>query len=118
MIAEVAAPTATQRTIRRSILILMAAIASLLIAWQWRASRLEAAFLIVSLAPLIAPLPGLIRGRRFTYAWCSLLTIPYMALGVTEIIADPAQRWAPAMLLLLAFAWLIALVAYLRVTRV
>jgi uncharacterized membrane protein len=118
MIAGVEATTATQGMIRRSILILMTAIASLLIAWQWRASRLQGTFLIVSLAPLVVPLPGLLRGRRFTYAWCSLLTIPYMALGVTEIIANPAHRWAPAMLLLLAFAWLIALVAYLRVTRV
>jgi uncharacterized membrane protein len=117
MIAHGAAPAATQRTIRRLILILMAAIALLLIAWQWHASRAEAALLIVSLAPLVAPLPGLIRGRRFTYAWCSLLTIPYMALAVTEILADPTRRLAPATLLLLAFGWLIALVAYLRVTR-
>jgi uncharacterized membrane protein len=117
MMAEAGA-AATQRKIRRSILILMTAIASVLIAWQWHAPRVQAALLIVSLVPLVAPLPGLIRRRRFTYAWCSLLTIPYMALGVTEVIADPTHRWAPATLLLLAFAWLIALVAYLRVTRV
>lgn len=113
-----AGPTATRDKIRSSILILMTAIAAVLIAWQWHAPRFEAVLLIVSLAPLLTPLPGLIRGRRFTYAWCSLLTIPYMALAVTEVIADPTHRWAPATLLLLAFAWLIALVAYLRVTRV
>ncbi|HZF26643.1 MAG TPA: DUF2069 domain-containing protein [Steroidobacteraceae bacterium] len=117
MIAEVGAAAALVRTIRGWVLALMALIATLLIAWQWHAARFQAALLVLSLAPLLAPLPGLIRGRRYTYAWCSMLTIPYMALGLTELIADSAHRLAPATLLLLAFAWLIALVAYLRVTR-
>jgi uncharacterized membrane protein len=114
---EPAADEVRPRALRTWVLALMAAIALVLIAWQWHASRMQAALLVISLAPLVAPLPGLIRGLRFTYAWCSLLTIPYMALGLTEIIADSSHRLAPASLLLLAFGWLIALVAYLRVTR-
>lgn len=110
-------PKSAANTLRNSIFGLMAVIAALLVAWQLRAANPRSWLLIPSLAPLLSPLPGLILGRRRTFAWCSLLTIPYMALGVTELIADPANRVIPAALLLLAFAWLVALVAYLRVTR-
>ena len=49
----------------------------------------------LSLAPLVIPLGGLVRGRRHTFAWCSLLAIPYMALGVTELISDPRRARFP-----------------------
>ena len=62
----------------------------------------------------IRPRFGVMRAREFlmkdAYSF-------HMALGVTEVIADPAHRAIPATLLVLAFAWLVTLVAYLRVTR-
>lgn len=112
------APNPTgQRRLRRLVLGLIALIALTLLAWHWNTATRHPWLLALSLAPLLIPLAGLVRGHRQTYVWCSLLTIPYMALGVTELIADPRRRAAPATLLLLAFAWLVALIAYLRVTR-
>ena len=102
---------------RRIVLGLMALIALTLLAWQWNTASRHPWLLALSLAPLLIPLAGLVRGHRLTYAWCALLTLPYMALGVTELISNPLRRAAPAALLLLAFAWLVALIAYLRVTR-
>lgn len=43
-------------------------------------------------APLALPLPGLWRGRRYTYQWCSLLVLFYAGFGLTEAIATPAAR--------------------------
>lgn len=42
--------------------------------------------------PLWFAVPGLLRGRGYTYAWLSLLTLLYMALGLTEAFATPAVR--------------------------
>ena len=110
-------PRVIARTLRNLIFGLMALVAILLVVWQLHGARQHVWLLALSLAPLVIPLPGLMRGRRHTFAWCSLLTIPYMALAVTELIADPTARAIAATLLLLAFGWLVALVAYLRVTR-
>jgi uncharacterized membrane protein len=115
--AETANRARTAAALRIATLGVMALIASLLIAWQWQAATPRLWLQVLSLVPLLTPLPGLIRQERRTFAWASLLTIPYMALAVTEVIADPTHRAIPAALLLLAFAWLIILVAYLRVTR-
>jgi len=112
-----ASAAATLRVLRPVVLGLMALIALTLLAWQWNAARHHPWLLALSIAPLFLPLAGLARGHRYTYAWCSLLTIPYMALGVTELISDPRRRAVPGALLLLAFAWLVALIAYLRASR-
>ena len=117
MSAETADPAANADALRVAILCVMALIALVLTAWHWRGTTPRSWLLVLSLVPLLIPLPGLIHRERRTFAWASLLTIPYMALGVTEVIADPAHRAIPATLLLLAFAWLVTLIAYLRVTR-
>jgi uncharacterized membrane protein len=53
--------------------------------------------------PLLAPLRGLVRGSRHTYAWATLFTIPYFAFAVTELLANPRARWVAAMSLLLHY---------------
>lgn len=45
-------------------------------------------------APLLLPLPGLIRGRAYTYAWSSLLTLLYLTWILTELLANPAAHSA------------------------
>jgi uncharacterized membrane protein len=66
---------------------------------------------------LLAPLPGLLRGRRYTYAWATLFAIPYLIFAVTELLANPRARWVAALSLLLVFAWFCAMVLYLRASR-
>ena len=43
-------------------------------------------------APLMLPLPGLIRGRAYTHAWTSLLALFYIAWALTELLANPPAR--------------------------
>jgi uncharacterized membrane protein len=69
------------------------------------------------LLPVVAPLPGLIRGRRRTYAWATLCVAPYFIYGATEVIANPAVRGAAGAILFASLAWFVALVGYLRLSR-
>lgn len=69
------------------------------------------------LLPLAAPIPGIVRGIRRTYAWATLCVTPYFIYGITEVIANPAVRGAAAAILFASFAWFVALVAYLRMSR-
>ena len=69
------------------------------------------------LLPLALPLPGLVRRDRRTYAWATLCLTPHVIYGLTELVANPALRVHAGSMLLLAVALLVALVAYLRLTR-
>jgi uncharacterized membrane protein len=72
---------------------------------------------IALLLPVAAPIPGLLRGTRRTYAWATLCVAPYFVYGVTEVIANPAVRGTAAAILFASLAWFVALVAYLRLSR-
>lgn len=72
---------------------------------------------IALLLPVAAPIPGLIRGIRRTYAWATLCVAPYFVYGITEVIANPAVRGAAAAVLFASLAWFVALVWYLRLSR-
>ena len=73
---------------------------------------------LIAVLPLLAPLNGLVRGRRYTYAWATLFAIPYLAFALTELLANPQARWVAAMTLLLVFAWFCTMILYLRASRV
>jgi uncharacterized membrane protein len=72
---------------------------------------------ILATLPLLAPLSGLWRGRRHTYAWATLFAIPYLAFALTELLVNPAARWVAAMSLLLVFGWFCTMILFLRVSR-
>jgi uncharacterized membrane protein len=61
-----------------------------LILWQAGTPWLAAALA----APLLAPLPGIWRGRAYTYAWTSLLVLVYMAFLITEFWVSPDRGYA------------------------
>ena len=73
---------------------------------------------LMAVLPLLAPLNGLLRGRRHTYAWATLFAIPYLVFALTELLVNPAARWVAAMSLLLVFAWFCTMILFLRASRV
>jgi uncharacterized membrane protein len=73
---------------------------------------------VIGVLPLLAPLSGLVRGRRYTYAWATLFAIPYLAFALTELLVNPQARWVAAMSLLLIFAWFCTMILFLRASRV
>jgi uncharacterized membrane protein len=95
---------------------LWVALALSLLAWIF--AGYPAAICIIAVLPLLAPLRGLIRGSRHTYAWATLFAVPYIAFAVTELLANPRARWVAAMSLLLVFAWFCTMILFLRASRV
>ena len=56
--------------------------------------------------PLLAPLLGILNGRRYTYQWASMLILAYFAEGVVRAASDSGMTAALAFteaLLALAF---------------
>jgi uncharacterized membrane protein len=102
-------------TTRRATVWLWAAVAASFIGWY--GAGYPWLLCVLAAAPLLAPLPGLVRGRRYTYAWASLFAMPYVAFAVTELLVNPAARGVASLSLLLVFAWFCAMVLYLRASR-
>jgi uncharacterized membrane protein len=86
-----------------------------LLAWIWVGYPWP--ICVIAVLPLLAPLRGLLRGSRYTYAWSTLFAIPYVAFAVTELLANPQARWVAALSLLLVFAWFCSMILFLRASR-
>ena len=69
---------------------------------------------VLAVLLLAAPLNGLIRGRRHTYTWATLFAIPYLSFALTELLVNPAARWAASISLLLVFGWFCTMILFLR----
>jgi uncharacterized membrane protein len=104
-----------QSTARAITVWLWLAIAASLLAWAL--AGYPWTICILAVIPLLAPLNGLVRGRRYTYAWATLFAIPYLAFAVTELLANPRARWVASLTMLLVFAWFCTMVLFLRASR-
>lgn len=62
----------------------------LCLAWElWLAPlRPGGSWLVLKVLPLLAPLFGILRGRRYTYQWSSMLILAYFAEGVVRAWSD------------------------------
>lgn len=89
------------------------------IAWELRLAPLRpgGSWLVLKVLPLLAPLYGVLHGRRYTYQWATLLIWLYVAEGATRAWSDRAPGAQLAMLeLALSLGFFAAAVAYLRVS--
>lgn len=93
---------------------------ALALAWElWLAPvRPGGSWLALKAVPLIAALPGFLRGRRYTFQWMSMLALAYMAEGIMRAWSEQCLARALASaeialsILLFAFS-----AAYARATR-
>jgi uncharacterized membrane protein len=69
---------------------------------------------VLAALPLLAPLNGLIKGRRYTYAWATLFAVPYLTFALTELLVNPSARWVASISLFLVFGWFCTMVLFLR----
>lgn len=62
----------------------------LCLAWElWLAPlRPGGSWLVLKVLPLLTPLFGILRGRRYTYQWSSMLILAYFAEGVVRAWSD------------------------------
>lgn len=70
--------------------------------------------LAVTVGPMLLPLRGLWALRRRTLGWAPLTLSPAMTVALTELIANPAERWAAAAAAFSCFLALAGVVAALR----
>ncbi|MEX0958694.1 MAG: DUF2069 domain-containing protein [Burkholderiales bacterium] len=63
---------------------------ALCLLWEmWLAPlRAGGSWLVLKSLPLLAPLPGVLRGRRYTYQWASMLILAYFTEGVVRAWSD------------------------------
>ena len=102
-------------TARRLTVWLWGAIVLSLLAWIW--AGYSWLLCVLAVLPLLTPLPGLLRGRRYTSAWATLFAVPYLAFAIEELLVVPAARWVAALSGLLVFAWFCSMILYLRASR-
>lgn len=78
----------------------------LCLAWELWGAPLHAggSWLVLKALPLLAPLRGVLAGRRYTYKWALMLILAYFMEGCMRAYAEPAPsaRYAIAEIVLSA----------------
>jgi uncharacterized membrane protein len=95
------------------------ALIALCIAWELWLAPLKpgGSWLVLKALPLLAPLFGILKGRRYTYQWSSLLIQIYLLEGLTRATSDSgAMRWLAAAEIALSAIFFGAVLAYARLT--
>lgn len=96
------------------------ALIALCLAWELRFAPLrpDGSWLVLKTLPLLAPLFGILHGRRYTHQWASLLILAYLAEGLVRVTSDTgAMRAMAGIEVALATTFFVASVFYARVTR-
>jgi uncharacterized membrane protein len=90
-----------------------------LAAWAFLRYRPATAALlfVIGAGPWLLLLPRLARGDRRGTLWAVLLTSPYLAYGLMEMLANPGAKLLAAGQVFLAFALFVAAIAHLRLSR-
>jgi len=91
----------------------------LCVAWELFLAPLRpgGSWLVLKALPLLAPLFGVLHGRRYTFQWSTLLIWIYAAEGATRAVSDTGvSAWLGGLEVVLAFGYFGAAVAYLRAT--
>jgi uncharacterized membrane protein len=98
----------------------LAALIALCLAWElWLAPlRPGGSLLALKALPLALPLSGILKGRRYTYQWSSMLILAYLAEGVTRAWSESGLSQQLAFIEMgLSVVFFAAAVSYARLTR-
>lgn len=93
----------------------------LCLAWElWLAPlRPGGSWLVLKVLPLLAPLFGILRGRRYTYKWASLLIWLYFTEAAVRAWSDGGLSAQLAMIeLALSLLFLVSAVLFIRADRI
>jgi uncharacterized membrane protein len=98
----------------------LVALIFLCVAWELFIAPVKpgGSWLVLKALPLLAPLFGVLRGRRYTFKWSTLLIWAYAAEGATRMYTDTGMAAGLAFVeLALSLAYFGAAVGYLKTTR-
>ena len=94
---HVAAPNAVVRRTRALAIAATVALIVLGLAWELWLAPTGRGTLAIKVLPLLAPLPGLLRLRLYTYRWLSLAVWLYAAEGAVRATSERGMGAALAM---------------------
>ncbi|MGP1717836.1 MAG: DUF2069 domain-containing protein [Methylophilus sp.] len=90
----------------------------LCLGWEifWSPLRSGGSLLFLKTLPLLAPLFGILRGKRYTYQWAGMLILLYFTEGVVRAWSESgvtrALAWTEIVLSLVFFASVVAYAKY------
>ena len=92
----------------------------LCLAWEMRLAPIQpgGSWLLLKAMPLLAPLFGILHGRRYTYQWSSLLILLYLTEGLVRATSESGvSRWLAIGEIALSVIFFCAAIAYVRISR-
>jgi len=92
----------------------------LCVAWELFLAPLKpgGSWMVLKVVPLLFPLFGVLRGKRYTYQWTTLLVWLYFAEGVTRAWSDRGLSARLGLLeVILSLAYFVSAVAFIRGQR-
>jgi len=92
----------------------------LCLAWELRLAPIQpgGSWLALKCLPLLAPLFGILRGRRYTYQWASMLILLYFTEGVVRATSESGVSGALAAgEIILSLIFFASAIGYVRRSR-
>ena len=116
-------PEATTMTFRSLYLVACSSLIALIflcLAWELRLAPVQpgGSWLALKCLPLLAPLFGILRGRRYTYQWASMLILLYFAEGIVRLSESGTTRWLAVGEIALSLVFFASAIGYVRSLRV
>lgn len=111
--------TSPLRTLNLTASASLIALIVLCIVWElWLAPlRPGGSMLVLKVIPLLMPLFGILRGRRYTYQWSAMLILLYFAEGLVRASSDAGLvRTAAVAETILAVIFFAAAIVYARIS--
>ncbi len=90
------------------------------LAWErWLAPlRPGGSWLMLKALPLLLPLPGLLKGKRYAYQWSSMLILLYLCEGLVRATSDTGlNQILGAVETMLAMVYFVSVLAFCYATR-
>lgn len=92
----------------------------LCLAWELKLAPIQpgGSWLVLKCMPLLAPLFGILNGRRYTYQWASMLILLFFTEGIVRATTETGTgQWLAVAETALSLIFFAATVAYARLTR-
>jgi uncharacterized membrane protein len=90
------------------------------LAWERWLSPLRpgGSWLMLKALPLLLPLPGLLKGKRYVYQWSSMLILLYLCEGLVRATSDVGlSQMLGALETVLATVYFVSVLAFCYATR-
>ena len=87
------------------------------LAWELKLAPIQpgGSWLVLKCLPLLAPLLGILNGRKYTYRWSSMLILAYLTEGIVRATcSNGTERWLAGTEVVLSLAFFSSVIAFVR----